>query len=83
MEKVDLSRDFVMTIPGATITVSAEAMVITPTIAYPVAITGPDYDRLCNEIARYASPAAIMGKPIRGIGGEDIYMGIRKRQEGL
>lgn len=47
-----------------------------------ITITGPGYDRLKAEIARHVNPALIMGKPIQGIDG-DIYIGIRKRQEGL
>ena len=82
MTDVNLHRDFFMTVPGGDITVTAEGMTV-ETGWGNVEITGADYDRLKAEIARYVNPAMIMGKPLRGIGGEDIFLGIRKRSEGL
>jgi hypothetical protein len=78
-----LSRDFVLTTAaGASVGVTDTAMTIILPGVEPVIIAGESYERLKAEIARRVSPAAILGKPIPGIGGDDIYIGIRKRQEG-
>lgn len=81
MGKVNLQRNFFVTISGVDISISAPKMVI-ETDEDRITITGADYDRLKAEIARHVNPALIMGKPIQGIDG-DIYIGIRKRQAGL
>lgn len=74
----------ITTAAGVFIAISGDKLTILPAEgAEPVIITGADYERLKAEIARHVSPAAIFGKPLRGIGGEDIYLGIRKRAEGL
>ncbi len=79
---VTLVRDVTITLAdGTQITVSPAKMIITPfggdNTLFETVIEGDNYDMVKSAIARLVSPESIFGKPLNGIGGDKIYIGMR------